>query len=152
MPHKGKCLAGFPAYFKKSEFQKNIFGIHGLSEKEAGRSFSNFEKNDMHNLFLFFSENEKPTNIEGKCSEFKGSLEYSVPVDFKGDFARACFYMSVQYSISLPDDWEDVMRMWHVIDPPSIPEMDRNTYIEEIQKNRNPFIDYPELAERVVNF
>ncbi len=154
-PIKGKCTADFLSSFatpKNSKYQGNVFLRRGLSEKEAGRSLSATEKNDMHNLFLFFNENEESADKKERCSEFKGSLNYSVPADLKGDFARACFYMSVQYRIPLPDDWEDVLRMWHVMDPPSISEMEGNSYIEEVQKNRNPFIDYPELAERVVNF
>jgi deoxyribonuclease I len=85
--------------------------------------------------------------------EFRGSLILSVPVNFKGDFARACFYMSIQYCIPLPDDWEDVMRMWHVMDPKkNESEMNRNSYIKGEQKNRNPFIDHPELSEKIINF
>ncbi len=153
LPKNGKCLVDtffYPNLPKNPEILGNIFWRRGLSEKEAKRSLSKIEKNDMHNLFPFLAQDGKP--LKEKCAEFKGSLNYSSPVNLKGDFARACFYMSIQYRISLPDDWEDVMRMWHVMDPPSVSEMDRNSYIEERQKNRNPFIDYPELAERVVNF
>jgi hypothetical protein len=155
LPNNGKCLVdtfSYPNLPKNPEVLGNILWRRGLSEKEAKRSLSTIEKNDMHNLFPFLAQGGKSLNEKEKCAEFKGSLNYSTPIDFKGDFARACFYMSVQYRISLPDDWEDVMRIWHVMDPPSVSEMDRNSYIEERQKNRNPFIDYPELAERVVNF
>ncbi len=155
LPYWSKCLVDSFSYSKNSNQSKllgDILGRRGLSEKEAGRPLSRLEKNDMHNLFLFLSKRKIPPNEKEECAEFRGSLNYSVPVDFKGDFARACFYMSVQYGIPLPDDWEDDMRMWHVMDPPSLSEMDRNSYIEEVQKNRNPFIDYPELAERIVNF
>lgn len=151
LPYKGKCLLDSKNP-KKIKLLKNIFWKRGLSEKEIGRPLSRFEKNDMHNLFLFLDKNNQSSSGKDECAEFRGSLNYSVPVDFKGDFARACFYMSVQYRIPLSDDWEDVMRMWHVTDPPNLSEMNRNSYIEDVQKNRNPFIDYPELVERIVNF
>ena len=154
-PYKAECLVDFFSYsewLKKSKFLGKLVWILALSEKEAGRQLSKFEKNDMHNLFLFLDKNKKITSEKEKCAYFKGSVIYFVPEDFKGDFARACFYMSIQYRIPLPDDWEDVMRMWHVMDPPNVSEMNGDSYIEGAQHNRNPFIDYPELAEKIINF
>lgn len=40
----------------------------------------------------------------------------------------------------------DVLLKWHMQDPPSLTEMVRNDGAENYQGNRNPFIDYPELA------
>ena len=39
-----------------------------------------------------------------------------------------------------------VLLKWHMQDPPSLTEMVRNDGGESFQGNRNPFIDYPELA------
>ena len=36
---------------------------------------------------------------------------------------------------------------WNRIDPPSEVEMNRNNYVETIQGNRNPFVDYPQLVD-----
>ena len=55
-------------------------------------------------------------------------------------------------SIHALEKKEDVLRMWHIMDPPDIWEMDRNSLIEQKQGNRNPFIDHPELVERVRDF
>ena len=38
---------------------------------------------------------------------------------------------------------------WHEMDPPSQKEISRNDSIYAIQKNRNPFIDYPEMARQI---
>lgn len=42
-----------------------------------------------------------------------------------------------------------VMLKWHMQDPPSLTEMVRNDGAQDYQGNRNPFIDYPELAPLV---
>ena len=39
-----------------------------------------------------------------------------------------------------------VLLSWHQLDPPSLTEMLRNDGGQDFQGNRNPFIDYPELA------
>lgn len=39
---------------------------------------------------------------------------------------------------------------WHMQDPPSLTEMVRNDGAQNYQGNRNPFIDYPELAIQIL--
>ena len=64
-PYKVECLVDFFSHSKKpkkSKFLGKLVWRHGLSEKEAGRQLSKFEKNDMHNLFLFLDKNKKTIN------------------------------------------------------------------------------------------
>lgn len=86
---------------------------------------------------------------------------------YKGDFARTYMYMVTCY-----EDYATVWRStgtssmlhnntyptfkpyavnlllkWHRQDEVSEKEINRNEAVYKIQKNRNPFIDYPELAE-----
>ena len=83
------------------------------------------------------------------------------PIDeYKGDFARSYFYMSTRYygedsgwaTNSAVDGaeikpWSQNLFMeWHVNDPVSTKEINRNNAIYGIQNNRNPFIDHPEFA------
>jgi endonuclease I len=83
------------------------------------------------------------------------------PIDnYKGDHARMFFYMSVRYygNTAFTDcpwaapqaklkPWFDTMiRQWHVNDPVSLKELNRNNAVHRYQGNRNPFIDYPELV------
>ena len=42
-----------------------------------------------------------------------------------------------------------IMLKWHMQDPPSLTEMVRNDGAQDYQGNRNPMIDYPELAIEV---
>lgn len=43
-----------------------------------------------------------------------------------------------------------ILIKWHMQDPPSLIEMVRNDGAQNYQGNRNPFIDYPELALQMV--
>ncbi len=88
------------------------------------------------------------------------------PIDeYKGDFARTYFYFATRYENimttiggesfnrtkypSFPTWAINLFLKWHRNDPVSQKEIDRNEAIYAYQKNRNPFIDYPELAEYI---
>ena len=89
--------------------------------------------------------------------------------EYKGDFARAYFYIATCYGDSLTwletgepsmamtnEGWQefrpwlrDLLLDWHRLDPVSEKEKARAIEVNKIQGNRNPFIDYPELAEYI---
>lgn len=94
-----------------------------------------------------------------------GSGKVFEPDDrYKGDFARAIFYMATVYD-ELPwvinymfksESWPtlrpwayEMLLQWARQDPVSQKEIDRNNQVELYQRNRNPFIDFPELAEYI---
>ena len=100
--------------------------------------------------------------------ETYGLQKVFCPADeYKGDFARAYFYIATCYGDSLKwvengepgmamtnDSWQefkpwlrDVLIAWHRMDPVSEKEKTRAVEVNKIQGNRNPFIDYPDLAE-----
>ena len=56
-----------------------------------------------------------------------------------------------QFGTSDGDVFESlhIMLKWHMQDPPSLTEMVRNDGAQDYQGNRNPLIDYPELAIQV---
>lgn len=92
-----------------------------------------------------------------------GAKEVFEPDDeYKGDFARTYFYMATcyqnltwKYTYMLSNNayptlnnWSvDLLLKWHRQDPVSEKEINRNEEVYKVQSNRNPFIDYPELAE-----
>lgn len=85
--------------------------------------------------------------------------------EYKGDFARSYFYMAACYnnristwsspmlaSNSYPafTSWAvNLLMKWHRQDPVSPKEVKRNNEVSKHQKNRNPFIDYPTLADHI---
>ena len=79
---------------------------------------------------------------------------YFEPLDnVKGDVARICLYVMVRWgsewkatSITQVFQSVDVLLEWCEMDPVDTWEMGRNEVVQDIQGNRNVFIDYPELA------
>ena len=69
-----------------------------------------------------------------------------------GDVARAMFYMSVRWGLELSPAQDSVLRRWHDLDPVSETERLRNTAIQRVQGNRNPFVDCPALVDRIREF
>lgn len=93
------------------------------------------------------------------------------PIDqYKGDIARGYFYMITRYEDQVANwtysesgqvmldnnrypgfkPWvKNMLMQWHQADPVSQKEILRNQAIYNIQGNRNPFIDHPELVDRI---
>lgn len=103
----------------------------------------------------------------GKAAPGQGGDAKNVfePCDqYKGDFARAFFYIFTTYATA---DWQEeyqfifdendklrpwataLLLEWNRIDPVDSKEIERNEAVAALQKNRNPYIDYPELAEYI---
>ncbi|WP_285102419.1 endonuclease [Promicromonospora sp. MEB111] len=98
---------------------------------------------------------------------FTDSNSFEPADQFKGDVARALFYMAIRYEGD--DGWPNlelnestsngsvplhgkisVLLAWHAADPVSAAEIRRNDIIYgDWQHNRNPFIDHPEWAESI---
>lgn len=108
----------------------------------------------------------------GKCT-YPGydGVVFEPNDEYKGDFARTYFYMVTCYEEQLPtwytnnaesrptldgnkypglSDWQlEMLMKWSKNDPVSEKEINRNIAVWDIQKNRNPFIDYPGLEEYI---
>ncbi|MBY0413813.1 MAG: endonuclease [Bdellovibrionales bacterium] len=87
-------------------------------------------------------------------SEGGGSSDdlFEPPTEHKGNVARALFYFSVRYKIKIPTNEEPVLRRWNELDPVDDAERARNEEVFKAQKNRNPFIDFPNLANYINKF
>ncbi|MBN2494588.1 MAG: endonuclease [Deltaproteobacteria bacterium] len=72
--------------------------------------------------------------------------------EHKGDCARAMFYFALRYQMEIQAFEEDVLRAWNCLDQPDEKEARRNDAIEARQQTRNPFVDRPDLVERIDDF
>lgn len=112
------------------------------------------------------SPNVKPLGRLGN-STFPGysGIVFEPDDQYKGDFARSYFYMAACYNSKISSwsspmlagnnypcfsSWTvNLLLKWHRMDPVSDKETVRNDAVSEHQKNRNPFIDHPELVEYI---
>lgn len=74
----------------------------------------------------------------------------------KGNVARSLFYFCVKYNSITPGGFmylrqENILRQWNNSDTVDWRERRRNDSIAKYQKVRNPFIDHPELVERILS-
>ena len=81
-----------------------------------------------------------------------GNDGFEPPATHKGNVARSIFYFAVRYKMVIPKNEEETLRRWNDLDPVDQEEMDRNNTIEKFQRNRNPFIDFPSLANDISKF
>ena len=129
------------------------------------------QKNDLHHLFpthnganglrgnFHFGEptsnNVAPKNCPKSLKGYNKGLKkwlFRPPFEHRGNTARALFYFSIRYKVSIPKFEENTLKRWHSLDPVDDLEIFRNNRIMEIQGNRNPFVDYPELSMRIDDF
>lgn len=125
-------------------------------------------KGDLHHLFTcearansirsHFRFGEVPETDEFRKGEgwVNFETEQFEPENGKGEVARATLYFLLRYPGRLGDKEgeytkEDVQTLikWHKEDPVGLYELHRNQAIQEIQGNRNPLIDFPELADKI---
>ncbi len=124
----------------------------------------NFMKSDMHHLFPCrdfansirnnhpFGIVTNPTNILQGGSLYGGGI--FEPRDFhKGRVSRVLFYFVVRYDNydNFMDQMEPVLRMWDKNFIVDNIEKKRNEDIFRMQKNRNPFVDYPSFIDRITS-
>ena len=99
-----------------------------------------------------------PRTYNGMTFGYGSGAKFEPLDSVKGDVARIIMYTWTAYKnyySNLPDitnvfESYDTLLRWHMQDRPDVLEGNRNNYSEtSIQKNRNPFVDHPELAWKV---
>jgi endonuclease I len=120
-------------------------------------------KGDLHHLFA----------CETRCNSYRGNKAYQEFGDYqgqavdycgiaknerfepqanKGIVARATLYFLLRYPGQAEEYTQaDVRQLleWSRSQPVTLYEKHRNAAIEEVQGNRNPFIDHPEWADKI---
>lgn len=128
------------------------------------------QKSDLHHLY---PSNSKANSVRGnyEFGDPKQGIDQDVPgcpisqitntsvgrvftppIEHRGNVARALFYFSIRYKLPISKSQEQVIRKWHKADPVDQEEETRHELIAERQLNRNPFIDFPELVDKISDF
>ena len=138
--------------------------------KFSGSYTKTLQKGDLHHLyptdsranstrgnheFANVDEGRQLNNCESSWFGTSGrssSTYFEPPNEHKGNVARAIFYFAVRYNMEVSTIQENALREWHQLDPVDQVELQRNEKVFQIQGNRNPFIDRPELVSQISNF
>jgi len=125
--------------------------------------------NGRQNLYFDDCNNQdcaSPAFPEAGLSSAQDGDRFMPPASVRGDIARALLYVALRYDGSEPQTNNlklsncpsssnnlmgkiDALLAWHDADPVDDLERRRNNIVCELQKVRNPFVDYPELAGRI---
>jgi endonuclease I len=115
-------------------------------EKDCNSSRSNYPYFD----FDDYPPQMETDAIRAQCGKYEeGKFE---PENGKGAVARATLYFLLRYpgEVSRYNGKDiDMLLKWHRDDKVSIYEKHRNKEIFQIQKNRNPLIDFPQYANKI---
>lgn len=137
----------------------------------TGRFSREMQKSDLHHLFPTDSEiNSRrgslrfgnvvkdveilkcPIGRLGHQAASRGEIIYEAPKAQRGNTARAIFYFATRYQMKISPAEEAALRQWNIEDPIDAEEFSRNQQIELLQGNRNPFIDFADLIDRINSF
>ncbi|MFP5384609.1 MAG: endonuclease I family protein [Bacteriovoracia bacterium] len=140
--------------------------------KFNGNFGKDMQKSDMHHLYLTDSQansarGNSPFGLVHISENRLGSGEgcgkslfgitargevYTPPASHRGNVARALFYFSMHYNLGISQTEEAILRLWHKADPVDENELRRHEQIAKYQKVRNPFVDHPEIVDRISDF
>ena len=125
-------------------------------------------ESDLHHLFVSdgptnSARGNKPLgNVASPTNTYPGGSKANAvvfePRDIqKGNSARALFYFAMRYGnagttqFAWISPYESDLRGWHALYPPDSIARRRNDDVQTYQLNRNPFVDYPQLLDRISN-
>lgn len=141
--------------------------------KFSNRYDKEMQKSDVHHLYptdskmngirgnYAFGEVAQDANTKLPCTKGGARFGQSTsgdnpvfepPTTHRGNVARSLFYFSIKYDLPIDAHQEAYLRKWNKEDPVDAEEADRNEKIFALQGSRNPFVDYPELADRIQDF
>ena len=118
--------------------------------KSLGGDTTDKGGSDLHHI----RPTDAGVNLLRANTPYGESSGYYEPSDnVKGDVARIILYVHVRWdsewgatNIGSVFESVDILLEWCALDPVDTWEMGRNEVVENIQGNRNVFIDYPEFA------
>ena len=141
---------------------------HTWPQSKFSKKFpSDLQKSDLHHIFpTDMKANSTRNNFpfadvygnttHSKCLDSRignaintNIRSFEPPIEHKGNVARAIYYFSTRYKMEIDSTQAHYLKIWNEEDPVDQAERDRNNKIMQLQGNRNPFIDYPELISRL---
>ena len=144
--------------------QNNAYcDIHHLnpSDQNANSRKSNYPLGELTSV----SWDNGVTFVGKAIVDGKSENAYEPCDEYKGDFARVFMYMFTCYQdLTWEYTWmnyekstyptlkpwaAELLLKWHKQDPVSEKEVNRNNAVYAVQGNRNPYVDYPQLADYV---
>ena len=144
-----------------NEAYKDLYNLNP-SDQRANSQKSNYAPGHVTKGDKF---NNGSFKMDAAKSSRYGYICWEPAEEYRGDFARTYFYMATAYEyltwtayaqyisdanyLMFSDSIQKVLLDWHRADPISDKELCRADVISDIQGNRNPFIDYPELVEYI---
>ena len=138
------------------------FDLHHLVPSDASTNMS--KSNNILGEVVEATFDNKVSKIGATYIDGKKVSAFEPDDRYKGDFARMYMYVATCYQNytwmsdgvymfnteaypTLNKYAVDLLMRWHRQDPVSDKEINRNEAVYEAQSNRNPFIDFPMLAE-----
>ena len=137
------------------------------SDKSNNRSRGNLDFGKANSVKSTINDYDgKPSGKTGTQTGKSGTVYEPLP-QYRGDVARAMFYMATRYhndtqtQLTLVDNTTSsstgagkfgilsTLLEWHLQDPVDEFEFRRNGLVQGYQNNRNPYIDFPSLAHDV---
>ena len=139
------------------------------SEAKANIAKQNYPLGVVVGTPSFPNSNSDPNTRVKTGQDANGDMVFEPCDENKGDFARIYFYVATcypdvaweertdaivsfvqeDYPTFKSQDFVDMLLQWHRQDPVDEWEQTRINRVYEVQKNRNPFVDFPELAEYI---
>lgn len=153
------CQSWFPVASTSNDYYSDQHHLYPVDQPNVNGRRSNNPLGEVVSATYTFLECKLGTSSTGE-------VVFEPRASHKGDAARALLYMALRYNgVTGFGDWtfnylnthylasqqQDiaVLLKWHKQDPPDKWEIDRNNYVQSIQKNRNPLIDHPEYANYI---
>lgn len=164
LPMKSDAHHLLPTDGRVNGFRSNYpFGVAGTLVSQSG--ITNPTQNG----------SKRGNNVNSGYSAGYTGLVFEPINEFKGDIARCIFYFVTRYETQLANFYSNtnatscpaknmfdgssgksfsttflnILYQWHVQDPVSQKEIDRNNAIYAYQGNRNPYVDHPEWVQTV---
>lgn len=149
-PQYMNCEHTWPQSKFTSEFSTELqkSDLHHLfpSDMKANSTRSN---NPFANVNGKFTHSECRDSKTGTAIDAPNIRSFEPPIEHKGNVARAIYYFSTRYKINIDATQAKYLKIWNEEDPVDQEELERNESIMKLQGNRNPFVDYPELINRL---